>query len=332
MDLNGYALGDGNALISVIIVAFNRRNFLLSALNSVLNQTIDRKEYEIIVIKNYTDDEMDNYLIRNNVKLLYSTEKKYGKKVVQAIRMCKGEVISFLDDDDLFSENKLNHVKDIFVHNPNIFLYKNFRTLVSHSPIDNKTIKRFNWEKKYIISLGKVIYGDKLPRLYELRKYWLPFNNSSMTIRKSKLTDMHLELISNINIAFDICLFFLSLSIEDGVLVDDFGLTQYRIHGKNSTSSSNTDTVFKTIEDYRNIHLYFGKNVNNMVNKLFTSLYVIEKMRVANSFNDPTVLEGDEIGYSLKMIKNLGLNYDNLKIIAYAMLYAIKTAVRFTFR
>jgi len=54
--------------ISVIITAFNRKNYLLYAVDSVLNQTISKEMYEIIVIKNFEDAEIDRYLESKNVR------------------------------------------------------------------------------------------------------------------------------------------------------------------------------------------------------------------------------------------------------------------------
>ena len=49
--------------ISVIITAYNRKEYLLDAINSVINQTLDKKYYEIIVIKNYNDSKIDDFNI-----------------------------------------------------------------------------------------------------------------------------------------------------------------------------------------------------------------------------------------------------------------------------
>ncbi|MCW1293277.1 MAG: glycosyltransferase [Candidatus Parvarchaeota archaeon] len=54
--------------ISVIVTAYNRKEFLLNALKSAVNQTLDRKFYEIIVVKNFNDNEIDNYIQQNNIK------------------------------------------------------------------------------------------------------------------------------------------------------------------------------------------------------------------------------------------------------------------------
>ncbi|ACP54591.1 glycosyltransferase family 2 protein [Saccharolobus islandicus] len=54
--------------ISVIITAYNRKQFLLDAIKSALNQTLNRTEYEILVAKNFKDDNIDNYLYKNGMK------------------------------------------------------------------------------------------------------------------------------------------------------------------------------------------------------------------------------------------------------------------------
>jgi glycosyltransferase involved in cell wall biosynthesis len=41
--------------ISVIIVAHKRREFLLDAINYALNQALPKDEYEIIVVKNFSE-------------------------------------------------------------------------------------------------------------------------------------------------------------------------------------------------------------------------------------------------------------------------------------
>jgi glycosyltransferase involved in cell wall biosynthesis len=53
--------------ISVIITAHNRREFLLDAVNSALNQTLPKDEYEIIIVKNFSeyDDILKNLGSRN---------------------------------------------------------------------------------------------------------------------------------------------------------------------------------------------------------------------------------------------------------------------------
>ena len=85
--------------ISVIITAYNRREFLLNAIKSVLSQTLDKKYYEIIVIKNFQDDIIDNFISENNIKGIISTDNSLGGKLIEALNVATGEIISFLEDD-----------------------------------------------------------------------------------------------------------------------------------------------------------------------------------------------------------------------------------------
>jgi len=100
--------------ISVIITAYNRKIFLLDAIRSVLNQTLDRSEYEIIVTKNFVDRDIDNFIYKNDIKNVTILNPINNNYIGEAIKACNGDVISFLDDDDLFLQNKLETIKEIF--------------------------------------------------------------------------------------------------------------------------------------------------------------------------------------------------------------------------
>ena len=54
--------------VSVIITAYNRKEFLLNAIKSVLNQRLDKKYYEIIVIKNFRDKNIDDFIKDKKIK------------------------------------------------------------------------------------------------------------------------------------------------------------------------------------------------------------------------------------------------------------------------
>ena len=91
--------------ISVIIVAYNRKMYVKQAVESVLNQTYDKNKYEIIVVKNFHDEDIDKFLIANKVNNIFSLNDEYGKQLSIGISNSNGDIICFLDDDDLFDEN-----------------------------------------------------------------------------------------------------------------------------------------------------------------------------------------------------------------------------------
>ena len=100
--------------ISVVIGAHNRREFILEAVNSVINQTLERSKYEIIVVKNYEDEGIDKFLTENGVINIRTDEVSLGSKIARGILESKGEILCFLEDDDLFLPEKLNEIYNIF--------------------------------------------------------------------------------------------------------------------------------------------------------------------------------------------------------------------------
>jgi glycosyltransferase involved in cell wall biosynthesis len=111
--------------ISVVITAYNRKEFLLDAFDSALNQTLDRSKYEIIVSKNFIDEKIDGYIKKNGGRLVFFEKGGIGPRIADALKYVKGEVICFLDDDDLFTREKLEYVYNIFQKNKNIVYMNN---------------------------------------------------------------------------------------------------------------------------------------------------------------------------------------------------------------
>jgi glycosyltransferase involved in cell wall biosynthesis len=138
--------------ISVIITAYNRKEFLLKAIKSVVNQTLDKKYYEIIVIKNYRDEIIDDYIKNNNVIGIVSREESLTGKLVEALYIANGHVISFLEDDDLFSEDKLETIYNKFKNNHNLCYYHN-----AHININDKY-------QKFEIDVGNsIVFTYRFP-------------------------------------------------------------------------------------------------------------------------------------------------------------------------
>jgi glycosyltransferase involved in cell wall biosynthesis len=95
-------------MISVIIPSYNRYDLLLKAIESVRNQTF--KDFEIIVIDDCSeDDRYKNLNLISDIRY-FRLPKRTGlpAKVRNfGILQSKGEWIAFLDDDDIWIENKL---------------------------------------------------------------------------------------------------------------------------------------------------------------------------------------------------------------------------------
>jgi len=104
-------------MISVIISAFQRPESLKKTINALLNQTLAKNEFEIIVIVNEKDEKVlaiKENLEEKGVKVIETKEFFPDKKRNIGIKNAKGEIIAFTDDDCLPEKNWLENIKNAF--------------------------------------------------------------------------------------------------------------------------------------------------------------------------------------------------------------------------
>ncbi len=92
-------------MVSVIITTYNRKNFLLDAVNSVIQQDFEDKE--IIVIDDGSDDDSYEIIRDMPVKYLWKPNGGISSARNTGIKVSKGEYIAFLDVDDRWLKGKL---------------------------------------------------------------------------------------------------------------------------------------------------------------------------------------------------------------------------------
>ena len=201
--------------ISVIITAYNRKEFLLNAIKSVLNQTIDKKYYEIIVIKNFREQNIDDFINKNKIIGIVSNQESLIGKLVEALNIARGTVISFLDDDDLFFENKLGIVYKKFRKDNNIIYYHN-----CYVPINTN---------------GKTINVNKV-------NIDPDFNMSSISIKKSIVKINNAD---KINMLQDTLMYLYALESNEKIINGREKLTYYMVH------NSASNIVATNFEEYR---------------------------------------------------------------------------------
>ena len=256
-------------MISVIITEYKKRGYLIHALQSVFNQTLSKDKYEVIVVKNYEDKEVDDYARKKGAKIIISDEKWLGPKIAQGLEEAKGDIISLLEDDDMFREEKLEVVYNIFreekvseIHNEAIYI-DSYNNILSNPKINNNIYKyyinRFNYKyKKHFDMIG---------------------GNSNISISK--------ELIDNDikyqKIVVDMYLSFSAIckSEDKKVLLYGNPLTYYREHSQRASKLSKSQTLEEriklaetSVEDRERLYNKFyncGEEIRNHIN--FMRLY-----------------------------------------------------------
>ena len=105
-------------LVSVIIPTYNRASFLKEAISSVLNQ--DYPSFELIVVDDGSIDEttsmIDDY--GDRIKYIRISHQGVSKARNIGISQAQGELITFLDSDDIWRSKKLSIQVEFFKHCP----------------------------------------------------------------------------------------------------------------------------------------------------------------------------------------------------------------------
>ena len=104
-------------LVSVIIPYYKKKKFIVKSVESVINQTY--KNIEIIIVDdNESEDEYSRITQKllkeliDSKKIIYvkhNTNKGISAARNTGIKNSKGEYIAFLDSDDVWLPNKLEH-------------------------------------------------------------------------------------------------------------------------------------------------------------------------------------------------------------------------------
>ena len=134
---------------SVIMSIYNTGKYLDDSIGSLLNQSIDFNEnIQIILVNDGSTDNSDemciNYKNKYPKNIIYVVKKNEGLSSARNIglKYAEGDIINFLDPDDLWSSNTFKEVSLFFRLYPNIDIIagrlKFFEANNHYHPLDYK--------------------------------------------------------------------------------------------------------------------------------------------------------------------------------------------------
>jgi hypothetical protein len=158
--------------VSVIIPTYNGVEFLLQAISSVLDQTY--QNFELIVVDDASPDNTADVL-----KQIYDPRLKYIRheknKGVNHSRLTgiyesTGDIVAWLDQDDLFHPKKLEMHVAFLAANPDVGMSYNSRFNIYNCPASIQDI----WRQPSNLSLSDLVQGYPIsPSEMVLKKAWI---------------------------------------------------------------------------------------------------------------------------------------------------------------
>lgn len=106
--------------LSIIIPTYNRSCYLMEAIDSVLAQTYEK--YEILVIDDGSTDSTRESVKKYDGRVRYIYQENKGPSAARnnGIRNANGDLIAFLDSDDIWHADKLAQQVAAFYENPSL--------------------------------------------------------------------------------------------------------------------------------------------------------------------------------------------------------------------
>ena len=150
--------------ISIITATFNSEKFIMSNLNSIINQSY--KNFEHIIIDNKSTDQTID-IIKNhgkNLKIISENDKGIYDAFNKGIELASGEIISILNSDDFFADEKiLEEVINVFEENKVDIVYGNLKYVKRNNL--NKIVRYWK-SNPYILNNFKVGWAPPHPTFF----------------------------------------------------------------------------------------------------------------------------------------------------------------------
>ncbi|MEM3844378.1 MAG: glycosyltransferase family 2 protein [Candidatus Parvarchaeota archaeon] len=212
--------------LTVIIPVYNRTEYVNEAVESVLNLNKNKK-IEILIISN-VDLKLD--FDNKTIKVIKTTEYSLSRKLELGIKNSSSSLIAFLEDDDLWCNDKLNKLLDAFKNNEEVDFYYN-KNIQFRDKIISNTIDK-NEKKPIIIKRESLNNSTKAIRL--MIKNNMGYNLSSMAIKRDLLLD-HLNVLTSSSVyGVDSLVLVIALAYGRDMYLDNSIRTFIRIHRNNS--------------------------------------------------------------------------------------------------
>ncbi|MBE6506279.1 MAG: glycosyltransferase, partial [Methanobrevibacter millerae] len=254
--------------ISIIIPVFNTDNVLERTIKSIINQSMDFKDIELILVNDGSTDKsgeiMDNFSLKyENIKAIHLNKNcgSPGKPRNIGIKSSNAEYVMFLDSDDEYDKYACEFLYNTIIDDDadvvgGMMSLKNkngeyYVPISSWVPIIDKTTDNYPTRKKRVEKklLSNELYKLKFNSVKDNPKLITDFGFTTKIFRKSYLIKNSIFFPENLNGGEDAVFLFNSLINAKGIIFINKIIYYYDTQRDDKNNHSLThNTSLKTIE------------------------------------------------------------------------------------
>lgn len=265
-------------LISIILPSYNRKEFLIEAIDSIQKQTY--KKVEIIIIDDGSTDGTEEYIRKkygdNKSVNFFKNRKNSGAGFSRKVgyQNANGEYLIFMDDDDYYTNNTF------FERAINILKERKNISFVSSSSII-EYVNEHRTEESIMNIKGEI---DNAEYLSFFQQKYMKSNSTFTTVfRKKSLQKANFENVSMVN---DSSIYLRALLSGNAYVLDCISGV-YRVHSKNISFNLDVDFIIENLIEKKNVYEEIKvrkilKNSDEWLKNqvLLTTLYFVKNNKV----------------------------------------------------
>ncbi|MBW4640136.1 MAG: glycosyltransferase [Gloeocapsa sp. UFS-A4-WI-NPMV-4B04] len=227
MTVSNESTSEDRPLVSILINNYNYAHFITEAIDSALNQTYPFKE--VIVVDDGSIDNSQDIIFSYGERIISVLKKNGGQASTfnAGFAASRGDIICFLDSDDVFLAEKIAEVVEVFESHKDIGWCFHDQKWVDENtnPIPKSSTQRSSHE----CDLRGLIKAGKLPP---------PLPATSALCFKRSLLQQILPMFESEGTSADRYLKHVALALDKGFFLGKV-LSLHRIHGSNANSLRN---------------------------------------------------------------------------------------------
>lgn len=238
--------------VSVIISNYNYAQYLSAAVDSVLMQTY--KDIEIILVDDGSKDNSHEAIEKlqqkapNIIRAIFQTNQGQGAAFNTGLEAASGDVVAFLDADDVWKPNKLERIVETFSQSDCVGVMHQMDNIDGNGNLINPSSK-----------LKKLLLDEDLAKIIvETGNAWNFPPTSGLAYRRSILKTVFPIGSTKWRLCADGCLIYCTAFLGKIKTLNEV-LGSYRIHGKNNFSIQKT----KIEEDQKEEQNLLGIEMTN---------------------------------------------------------------------